>query len=73
LRLPPIDRQQMVLEVVDTDRLVGQDHAVRALWDLLGRLDLRKMTPQAATQDTCVWTPKKGTIGQACSPLDLLP
>jgi transposase len=40
LRLQPLDRQQIVLEVVDTDRLVGQDHEVRALWDLLGRLDL---------------------------------
>lgn len=40
LRLQPIDRQQIVLEVVDADRLVGQDHEVRALWDLLGRLDL---------------------------------
>jgi transposase len=29
-----------VLEVVDVDRLVGQDHEVRAIWDLLGRLDL---------------------------------
>ena len=40
LRLQAIDRQQIVLEVVDVDRLVGQDHEVRALWDLLGRLDL---------------------------------
>lgn len=40
LRLQPIDRQQIVLEVVDVDRLVGQDHQVRAIWDLLGRLDL---------------------------------
>jgi transposase len=40
LRLQPLDRQQIVLEVVDTDRLVGPDHEVRVLWDLLGRLDL---------------------------------
>ena len=40
LRLQPLDRQQIVLEVVDADRLVGQDHEVRALWDLLERLDL---------------------------------
>ncbi len=29
-----------MLKVVDVNRLVGQDHQVRALWDLLGRLDL---------------------------------
>ena len=40
LRLQPLDRQQIVREVVDVDRLVGEDHEVRALWDLLGRLDL---------------------------------
>ncbi len=40
LRLQHVDRQQIVLEVVDTDRLVEQDHDVRAIWDLLGRLDL---------------------------------
>ena len=39
-RLRPVDRQQVCLRVVDPDRLVGEDHPVRAIWDLLGRLDL---------------------------------
>jgi transposase len=42
LRLKQVDRQQVRLEVVDTDWLVGQDHEVRALVDLLGRLDLSR-------------------------------
>ena len=42
LRWQPLDRQHIVLEVVDTDRLVEQDHDVRASWDLLQRLDLSR-------------------------------
>jgi transposase len=42
LRLKQVDRQQIRLEVVDTDRLVGQDHEVRAVVDLLGWLDLSR-------------------------------
>ena len=40
VRLKPVDRQQVCLRVIDPDRLVEEDHPVRALWDLLGRLDL---------------------------------
>lgn len=40
LRLKAIDRQQICLRAIDPDRLVSEDHAVRAIWDLLGRLDL---------------------------------
>src|SRR6516164_156501 len=40
LRLKPLDRQQVVRRAIDPDRLVAQDHPVRALWDGLERLDL---------------------------------
>lgn len=40
LRLKAIDRQQTVLRVIDPERLVEEDHPVRAIWELLGRLDL---------------------------------
>ena len=40
LRLKPVDRQQVCLRMIDPDRLVEEDHPVRAIWDLLGRLDL---------------------------------
>lgn len=37
----PINRQQMSWRAVDVERLIGEDHAARAIWALLGRLDLR--------------------------------
>jgi transposase len=42
LRLKPVDRQQICLRAIDPERLVGEDHPARALWDLLGRLDLSR-------------------------------
>ena len=37
-RLKPINRQQSVLRAVEVERLVEQDHPVRAIWELVGRL-----------------------------------
>jgi len=39
-RLKPVDRRQVRLQVIDPEQLVEQDHPVRAIWHLLGRLDL---------------------------------
>lgn len=39
-RLRPIDRNQMVLQPLDIDRLVPEDHEARAIWELVGSLDL---------------------------------
>ena len=39
-RLKAIDRQQMCLHPVEVERLVEPDHAVRAIWELVGRRDL---------------------------------
>jgi transposase len=39
-RLKPINRHQLLLRTVDVDRLVEPDHPVRAIWELVGRLDL---------------------------------
>ncbi len=39
-RFEPIDRQQVVLEQVDVEELIPQDHAARNIWSILGRLDL---------------------------------
>jgi transposase len=35
-----VNRQQMSWRVVDVERLVGDDHPARAIWVLVGRLDL---------------------------------
>ncbi len=40
LRLRPIDRNQMILHPMDIDRLIPDDHEARAIWELVGSLDL---------------------------------
>ena len=41
-RLKPINRGQMVLRPTDVERLVPEDHEVRAIWEFVGRLDLSR-------------------------------
>lgn len=38
----PINRQQMSWRAVDVERLIGEDHPARAIWALVGRLDLSR-------------------------------
>lgn len=40
VRLKPVNREQMVLRPVEVDKLVPEDHEVRALWEFVGCLDL---------------------------------
>src|SRR6184192_3445014 len=35
-----INREQMCWRAVDVEQLIGEDHLVRAIWDLVGRLHL---------------------------------
>src|SRR5882757_9718859 len=35
-----VNRQQMSWRAVDVERLIGEEHAARAIWTLVGRLDL---------------------------------
>jgi len=39
-RLKSINRQQLLLRTIDVEQLVEPHHTVRALWELVGRLDL---------------------------------
>jgi hypothetical protein len=39
-RLASIDRSQLILHSVDVENLIEQDHGARAIWELIGRLDL---------------------------------
>ena len=39
-RLKPINRKQLLLRPVDVERLVHEDHEVRAIWEFTGHLDL---------------------------------
>src|SRR5260370_41336945 len=35
-----VNREQMLWRGVDVERLIEEDHSARAIWDLVGRLDL---------------------------------
>jgi transposase len=37
-----VNRQQMSWRAVDVERLIGEDHRARAIWALVGRLDLSR-------------------------------
>lgn len=41
-RYEPIDRQQVVLEMLDVAQLIGPDHPARSIWGILGRLNLSR-------------------------------
>ena len=43
-RLQPVNRNQLCWHAVDVENLVGPDHLVRAIWELVGRLDLSPYT-----------------------------
>ena len=40
IRSKPINRQQMLLRPVEVEKLVEEDHPVRAIWELVGQLNL---------------------------------
>jgi transposase len=39
-RYEAIDREQLCWRVVDVERLIGEEHPARAIWEFLGKLDL---------------------------------
>jgi transposase len=42
VRVRYVDRDQMVMETVNVDRLVEEGHPVRAIWELTGQLNLER-------------------------------
>jgi transposase len=45
-RLKPVNRRQLLWHAVDVEKLVGPDHLVRAIWELVGQLDLKGYTAE---------------------------
>lgn len=43
-RYEPIDRRQVVLEPLDVEQLIPEDHAARNVWAILGKLDLSRFS-----------------------------
>src|SRR5688572_10735359 len=39
-RLKPINRQQLLMRSVDVEKLIEADHPARAIWEMLGQVDL---------------------------------
>ena len=59
-RCKPVNRAQMTWAAIEVERLVPPDHLVRAIWELVGRLDLSRF-----------WEDTKAVEGVAgCSPYD---
>ena len=50
-RLVSINRQQLSWRSVDVEKLVDEDHCIRAIWELLGRLELRHYHAQIAAME----------------------
>jgi transposase len=46
VRLKYVNRQQMILRAIDVERLIAADHPARAIWELVGRLDLSGFTAE---------------------------
>src|SRR3989338_7426018 len=40
VRCKPVERNQLLLRPVDVEKLVDEQHEVRAIWELVGNLDL---------------------------------
>jgi len=61
-RLKTVNRRQLLLRTVDVEQLVEADHTVRAIWELVGRLDLsRFQEPIAAVEGSAgrpAWDPR---------------
>jgi transposase len=41
-RLAAVNGRQLVMRTIDLELLIDEDHAARAIWELVGRLDLRR-------------------------------
>lgn len=57
LKLQSVDRQQTVLAQIDVEALIPCDHKARAIWELVGRLDLNQFTEGLQTSQGCAGRP----------------
>lgn len=57
VKLKSINRQQTTLAVIYIEELIPADHKARAIWELVGRLDLSKFTDPLRTTEGSVGRP----------------
>ena len=62
VRCKVVERRQLLLRAVDVEKLVGEEHAVRAIWELVGNLDLEPFYAEIRALEgeagRPVWDPK---------------
>jgi transposase len=61
-RLHVVDRSQLLLRAVVVEELISDDHPARAIWEFVGRLDLRPYTERVRAVDGApgrpAWDPR---------------
>lgn len=57
LKLQSIDRSQTMFANIYVEELIPADHKARAIWDLVGRLDLSRFTAALRTTTGCAGRP----------------
>ena len=68
-----VNRQQMSWRTVDVDRLVAEDHPARAIWALVGQLDLRRFYEEIASSAEEGGRPGLGRAGSLAHHLARIP
>lgn len=56
-RFKPINRLQLMMRSIDVEKLVGLDHPARAIWELMGQVDLSRFEQKVRAVE--------GGVGQA--------
>jgi transposase len=56
-KLRPIDRSQTTMVVIDVEELIPADHKARAIWDLVGKMDLSSFVEPLQTTAGCPGRP----------------
>jgi transposase len=57
-RVKPVDRSQLTWQMLDVERLIEPEHPARAIWELVGRLDLQGFyAPIVAVEGSAGRTP----------------
>ena len=54
-RLQAVNRQQMAWRAVDVEQLIAEDHPARAIWQLVGKLDLSSRARSAGQGLSRFW------------------
>src|SRR5438093_11023821 len=56
-KLRTVNRQQTMLATIYVEELIAADHKVRAIWQLVGRMDLSRFTEPLRTSRGCAGRP----------------